>query len=59
MSIACVISDFVKEDIKNGTLRELPLNHRIPKRQIGFAYPSTLPISSAMDTFIGYCRSML
>ena len=59
LGIACVISDFVKEDIKNGTLRELPLNHRIPKRQIGFAYPSTLPISSAMDTFIGYCRSML
>ncbi len=59
LGIACVISDFVKEDIKNGTLRELPLNHRIPKRQIGFAYPSSLPVNSAMDTFIGYCRSML
>ena len=59
LGIACVISDFVQDDIKNGTLRQLNLNHRVPKRQIGFAYPAKIPVSGAMDTLIGYCHSML
>ena len=59
LGIACVISDFVQDDIKNGTLRELPFTHKVPKRQIGFAYPAKIPVSGAMDTLIGYCRSIL
>lgn len=56
LGIACVISDFVHNDIKNGTLRELKLGHKIPKRQIGFAYLEKAPVNSAMDTLIQYCR---
>ncbi len=59
LGIACVISDFVQDDIKNGTLQELHLSHKVPKRQIGFAYPAKIPVSGAMDTLIGYCRSVL
>lgn len=59
LGIACVISDFVEKDIKNGTLREIKLGHRIPKRQIGFAYQSQTPVSGAMDTLIQYCQMML
>ena len=59
LGIACVISDFVEKDIKNGTLREIKLGHRIPKRQIGFAYQSQTPVSDTMDTLIQYCQMML
>lgn len=59
LGIACVISDFVEKDIKNGTLREMKLGHRVPKRQIGFAYPDKTPISRAMDQLIQYCQMLL
>lgn len=60
LGIACVISDFVSNDIKNGTLRELKLGHRIPKRQIGFAYPSiNAPVSGALNTLIQYYQARL
>lgn len=57
LGIACVISDFVTSDIKNGTLRELKLGHRIPKRQIGFACLSKAPLSPAVNTLMQYCKS--
>lgn len=59
LGIACVINDFVEKDIKNGTLREIKLGHRIPKRQIGFAYLSKTPVSGAMDKLIQYCQFSL
>lgn len=59
LGIACVISDFVEKDIKNGILKEIKLGHRIPKRQIGFAYPAQAPASEAMDQLIQYCQAAL
>lgn len=59
LGIACVISDFIKKDIENGTLRELTLGHKVPKRQIGFAYLSKLPITEAMNTFIQYYQTQI
>ena len=59
LGIACVISDFVKEDIKNGTLRELKLQHRIPKRQIGFAYPINTPLGEAGNKLIQYYQGVI
>lgn len=57
LGIACVINDFIKQDIKNGTLHELKFKHKIPKRQIGFAYPAKAPITSSMNSFIQYYQS--
>lgn len=59
LGIACVISDFVEKDIKNGILREIKLGHRIPKRQIGFAYLAKTPALGAMDKLIQYCQILL
>lgn len=59
LGIACVISDFVKEDIKKGTLRELKLPHRIPKRQIGFAYPMDASLGEAGNKLIQYYQEMI
>lgn len=57
LGIACVIRDFVSEDIKNGTLRELKFKHKIPKRQIGFAYPDNTSMTGAMNTLIQYYQT--
>lgn len=59
LGIACVISDFVDKDLKNGTLRELKLGHRIPKRQIGLAYQSKSSAIEAMNQLIQYCQVMI
>ena len=56
LGIACVIRDFVEKDLKNGILRELKLGHKIPKRQIGFAYPSRGAVLEAVDGLMQYCR---
>lgn len=48
LGIACVIKQFVKEDLSAGTLIETPIGIRIPKRSIGFAYyPNSLPSEAA------------
>ncbi len=44
LGIACVILDFVSDDLKNGTLMEVPLDAPIPRRVIGFACPPHGPV---------------
>jgi len=38
MGISAVIKEFVSTELKNGTLIEIPLKEKIPRRQAGFAY---------------------
>lgn len=57
LGIACVIGNFVEKDIRQGSLHELKLGHKIPKRQIGFAYTSKNPLSEAMNTLIQYYQA--
>lgn len=57
LGIACVIKEFVKEDLINKTLIEIPLDVPIPKRVIGFAYPSQEP-SDTLREFLEFCRKM-
>lgn len=59
LGIACVISDFVENDIKKGTLRELKLGHKVPKRQIGLAYLSSPSLPKSMNTLIQYCQARI
>lgn len=54
LGIACVIRNFVEEDIKNGTFKELTFKRAIPKRKIGFAYREDLPMSDAMKKFLQF-----
>ena len=41
VGVACVIKNFVREDLENGTLVEIPLGFPIHKREVGFAYKTT------------------
>ena len=59
LGIACVISDFVEKDIRKGILREIKLAHRIPKRQIGFAYSSKTPMDDAKSALIQYYQEVI
>ncbi len=54
LGIACVIGEFVKDDLEKGTLTEVRPGHKVPKRQIGFAYSSRSPLSSSMEKLIQY-----
>lgn len=54
LGIACVIRNFVKEDIKNGTFKELTFKRTIPKRRVGFAYREDLPMSDTMKKFMEF-----
>lgn len=57
VGVACVIKNFVEEDIENGTLIEIPIGIPIPKREVGFAYKESYKPSSSLQAFIDFCNS--
>lgn len=52
LGVACVIKNFVKEELKSGTLVEVPLSIPIHRREIGFAYSPRRALSCAAEAFI-------
>lgn len=56
LGIACVIEDFITNDLSDGTLIEVPLEVPIPGRIIGFAYHSQ-DISDTLKEFLDFCRN--
>ena len=56
LGIACVILDFVSDDLKNGTLIEVPLDAPIPRRVIGFACPPQ-DQSQTLKEFLAFCST--
>ena len=57
LGVGCVIKDFVKDELQNGTLLEIPLGIPIHKREIGFAYKENLKPSKSLQTFIDFYRT--
>ena len=56
LGIGCVIKDFVEDDLKNGTLIEIPLDIPIPKRVIGFCcHPQDMP--DTLREFMEFSRT--
>ena len=53
LGIACVIGEFVQEELKNGSLVECSIREPIPSRLIGFAYPRSARTTAAMNAFLG------
>ena len=56
LGIACVILDFVSDDLKNGTLMEVPLDAPIPRRVIGFACRPQ-DQSQTLREFLAFCST--
>ena len=54
VGVACVIKNFVKTELSEGALMEIPLGIPIHKREVGFAYKSQLKPSKSLKTFIEF-----
>ncbi len=54
LGIACVIKDFVREDLANGTLVEIPIHQQIHHREIGFAWMKNRPPQRSLEAFINF-----
>ena len=58
LGIACVITDFVKKELKEGSLTTIPLSLPIQKREIGFTYLREYSANDALEAFINFCRKI-
>lgn len=54
LGVACVIKEFVKEELADKTLIEIPLGFPMHKREVGFAYKKTLKPSKSLELFIDF-----
>jgi DNA-binding transcriptional LysR family regulator len=52
LGIACVIKEFVKEELNNKTLVEVQLPSRIEKREVGFAYKKERLSQDSLQKFM-------
>ena len=57
IGIACVIKNFVEEELKNGTLIEVPMPFDIPKRNIGLIYERKQYKNPALDAFLKFYKN--
>lgn len=57
VGVACVIRNFIQDELEMGQLVELPLNTPIHTRKIGFAYSRQFPLSLAAKQFIPFLSS--
>lgn len=58
LGVACVIREFVKEDLRTGKFVEIPLGQPIKKRAVGFAYLKGAPPTESMKNFTAFYQSM-
>ena len=54
LGVGCVIKEFVREELENGTLVEIPLGIPIHKREIGFAYNRDVKVSDSLEKFVAF-----
>ena len=57
LGIACVIGEFVRDELQKGSLMECSIREPIPPRRIGFAYPRSARPSAAMIAFLARLAS--
>ena len=59
LGIACVIADFVQDELASGRLIRLKSPASIPKRRIGFACYEEHTKNDAIETFLSFLRAHL
>lgn len=55
MGVACVVREFVTSYIESGQVVEIPLDHEISKRSVGFVYNSRT-MNTTTKRFLDFCR---
>lgn len=56
LGIACVIKNFVREELEQKLLYEVPVYPAIPPRQIGLVRHKNVPVSNAADAFMSFLK---
>ncbi len=56
LGVACVIKEFVREELENGSLVEIPLDIPIHQREVGFAYLKKGRREKAVEQFIHFYK---
>jgi DNA-binding transcriptional LysR family regulator len=54
LGVACVIKEFVRKELEDGSLTQLPLRTPINKREVGFSYSKNAFLSDSMHKFMDY-----
>lgn len=54
LGVACVIREFVNDELNSKELIEIPLGFPIHKREVGFAYKKSLKPSKSLELFIKF-----
>ena len=57
VGVACVIREFVKKELADGALIEIPLGFPIHKREVGFAYKKSVKPSKSLELFVDFYKS--
>lgn len=52
LGVSCVIEEFSKESLESGSIVRMPLTPPLPKRNIGYAYMQSAPLSVAAKEFL-------
>jgi len=54
LGVACVIKEFVSEELKSGRLIHIPLKNPINKREVGFCYNKSAYLSDSLKKLINF-----
>jgi DNA-binding transcriptional LysR family regulator len=54
LGVACVIKEFVKKELEDGTLIQIPTKAPVKKREVGFSYSKNAYLSDSMQKFMNY-----
>lgn len=57
VGVACVIREFVKKELADSSLIEIPLGFPIHKREVGFAYKKSVKPSKSLELFVDFYKS--
>lgn len=57
VGVACVVKNFIPNELEEGTLVEIPLDAPIYSREVGFAYRMNSKPSDSLQTFIDFYKN--
>jgi len=58
VGIGCVVKNFVRKELDEGSLIEIPLKTSINKREVGFVYKTNTRSSKSLAEFINFYKKM-
>ena len=56
LGVSCVIKEFIKKDLEEGSLIEIPLEKPLGTREVGFAYLNSFQLSDSLQKFIRFYK---